>query len=195
MKWKNQEKSMNNRLNILSAVIIAGLCLQKAGAQDGVQNLWLSGGVGIGGKDFAGMLKLAFQAGDRTFSARWTATDEIFGILGNGSSPHERTRELSLLYEIAGHRSRWTFVSVSAGAGLVTGHLRGRYLTTQSTWLWGSSSIYEDVKFTTPGVALDVETSLTPFSFLGVGTNIFANINARSSYLGFLLTIQLGKVN
>jgi hypothetical protein len=186
---------MKKILLTLSVIALLGVHLPSAHAQTGLQNLWVNGGLGVGGKGVAGELKLSCEVSDHAVSIRYVATEEIREWFSNGPTPIESTQDIALLYALCGQRTNLTFVKVSAGLGWVSGHRRGRHLGTEYSWFFGPHEVYEDVRFGTPGIALDIETGFTPLSIFGVGVSLIGNLNAESSYIGVLFSIQLGKVN
>lgn len=143
---------------------------------------------GLGTSSFGGSLGISasYQTGRSLASVRFIYNEE-FNILG--PSPSESVWDFGALYGINAKGSL-VFASVSGGVSFVTGVRRGKYLGS-SGWF---SSNYESEPFVTVGIPVEGQLFWTPLNFLGIGFYGFANLNPEKSFVGALLSIQLGKL-
>jgi hypothetical protein len=112
------------------------------------------------------MAELVFQRGPHQLSARAVT---LMDPLGESSNP---IGEIGLLYGRTA-MSRQGHVSISAGLAV-------------------TDTDMDSEEGMTVGVPLVSEAALRIFPFLGVGAQIFANLNSNESYGGLAFFLQLG---
>lgn len=196
---------MNKKsLNMILSALLTATYLQQGVAQESPENLWLSGGLGIGSssgfgisseRGMAGKLELSYEYGKHTVSVRYARCSEVPGISvfgGGGGAPLQYRQDTAVLYGIFGSRGKWVFTLASVGLGLVKGNKVSREL---GDFPLGKYEAYEEVSYSTAGIAFDAQANFTPLSVFGLGLDLLGNLNAKNSFVCLLLTVQLGKVN
>ena len=108
-----------------------------------------------------------------------------------GPTPNETFNDIGVLYGRVANYKNIQF-SISGGLGIVTGIMRGAYLSSSPGFF--SFSKYERRPYTTYGIPLEAEFNYNPFKFLGLGVIVFANINPESSFWGINFMWKIGKV-
>ncbi len=158
-------------------MLIAGLALAAAAgpaAADERPRTWASGGFGLGTGGSGDGLTLdgavVHQRGPHYFALRGFMLADPFDA---GASS---TRELALLYGRSATR-RYGHVAVASGLAAVTIDPCGTRL---------------GVACTTLGVPFVAEAALQPLPVLGIGLRGFANVNAKGSFAGALVFLQVG---
>lgn len=107
-----------------------------------------------------------------------------------GPYPGESVGDIGILVGMISN-NKYFKASISAGLSSVRGVRRGRYIGTYGC----CQREYEKISFNTIGLPIESQLLLTPFSFLGIGINVFANINMEEAYLGALICLQIGKLH
>ena len=136
----------------------------------------------------AGQISLDFQKKHNQWKIRYIGGSE-FNLFG--PSPPESFNDIGVLYGRVANYKNIQF-SISGGLGIVTGIMRGAYITTPPGWF--SSPEYEKRSYFTYGIPLEAEFSYNPLKFLGLGVAVFANINPESSLWGINIMWKVGKV-
>jgi hypothetical protein len=184
-----------NVLKIIIILVFQTITLgnQPLVAQDTIstkikdENFWLYAGKGstsISSDLSLGSIGVTYQNTKSIFSIRCT------GNLGTDweTSPQVSFLDLGALYGRI-KKGHWVNVSFSTGVSYVKGVYRGEYLGGA-----GHTLSYKGVPYSTFGVPLECQFYITPFFFLGIGVNVFANLNPDKSYTGFLICVKIGKV-
>ena len=171
---------------------------QDISPDSSAQFFWVNGGLGAssvhgglgsdpGAPSFGG--SFCYQSGKNLFSFRYLRNEEL-QILGE-NSPSETVWDFGVLYgRIA--KASYGFASISTGISIVGGVQRGRYLSSSGEWF--GTSYYEENNFITVGITVEGQLFWTPLDFFGIGFYGFANLNKEKSFIGALLSIQLGKL-
>ncbi len=87
-------------------------------------------------------------------------------------------------------------VGISGGLGYIGGVMRGKLLYTDpSTGFFDITDRrhFEKVEFLTPCIPIQIDFLLKPFSFLGLGVSLFADINFKRTIKGVTFKIGLGE--
>jgi hypothetical protein len=92
--------------------------------------------------------------------------------------------EIGVMYGRSTH-ARYGMVSFSGGLGVVWGEPCGLDWTCDPA---------PGEAFSTLGIPLEVQWRFAPWSFLGVGFSGIGKVNPRSSFAGFLVSLQVGRV-
>jgi len=142
-------------------------------------------GLGAGSRAMAGVASLNFSHRDLLYGLRASTVSE-FNIFG--PAPDESDTDYALLVGKCSH-GHHRFASAATGIGLVRSVRRGR-LVHPPGWFFGGE--YERLDRTTVGLPLDVKASLNA-SAVGIGLNLFGNLNTRGNFAGVALTLQLGR--
>jgi hypothetical protein len=145
---------------------------------------WVTLGVGLSGnRDFFG---LTANLSASYFSALGLLRLRLVNATGfpGEETPTRLQSHTSRLLELSGmyglsHRTSFLLLSVSSGIGMV----RMREYTPNGQKV-----------STTLGIPLEGEVLITPLPTVGVGMNVFGNLNGKSSYWGVLSCISLGKL-
>ena len=140
-----------------------------------------SGGIDV-------QFSLDFQKKHNQWKIRYIGATEFYIF---GPSPPETFNDIGVLYGRVANYKDIQF-SISGGLGIVTGIMRGAYIT--STPGWFSFPEYEKRHFFTYGIPLEAQFSYNPLKFLGIGATVFANINPESSFWGINFMWKIGKV-
>jgi hypothetical protein len=152
---------------MLCLFLPAGICVGAETEKPEMPwRLWGAAGGGFGSNGAAGMVELVFQKGSNQITAR--AVGELDPYDGE-----DQIGEMGLLYGRTA-MSRQGHASISAGVALT-----GTDMDTQAMTL---------------GVPIVGEAALRLFPFLGIGAQVFANLNSKDSYLGGVLFMQFGYV-
>lgn len=107
-----------------------------------------------------------------------------------GPWPSEFVWEVGALAGM-GLRGSWGWLAGTAGIGIVGGDRRGEFLRTDEEML---RDIHERIDLLGVGFPLDLQVFFTPFSCLGIGIEVIANLNFERSFFGVLLAVQLGEI-
>ena len=184
----------NILFSALTAILMGGfstkLVAQRNNGNSGIY-VWVSGGLGLSSQNIGGKLEFSSQFNGHMLSLRLTGASEFNGILSGGPTPAQNEGEIAVLYGLYTERKSYTVVAASLGLGLVNGNRRGKFLYDG----WFSSEVYENIPFSTVGIAFDFQANLTPLSVFGLGFDFLGNINPGISYFCLLVTVQIGKVN
>ena len=138
---------------------------------------WIS--AGIGGGIFAGteglgfQLQAAHQRNQHLFSIRGSLVAEVLG---------DAVYDLGVLYGRAWVKDR-TFLSLGSGVGLA--------VTAECPGIFSGGDCREKK---TLGLPVSVEFSGRPTHFLGIGLQLFANVNPVQSFFGGLVGVQVGSL-
>lgn len=90
----------------------------------------------------------------------------------------------------------YVHVGISGGLGYIGGVMRGKLLYTEpSTGFFDirDRRHFEKVEFLTPSIPLQIDFLLKPFSNLGLGVTLFADINFKRTIKGITFKIGLGE--
>jgi hypothetical protein len=170
------------RLSV-SAQVVLLFSLSAAGApraataQDGAST-FLAAGYGVGGRRHgrelaSGMAELVFQRGGNHIAVRAVAMGDLFG--GSGDS----FGEAGLLYGRAAH-GRWGHVAIAAGAALT------------STRCSPATEGFHEC--TILGLPVVGEASVRLARPVGLGVQVFANVNRKTNYGGVVVFLALGSL-
>jgi hypothetical protein len=144
--------------------------------------MWVTLGSGAGGDrtmdGLSGYLSASYFSHTRLFSIRFLFVGKSFTmepLTDHHENEIDESYEISGLYG-TGIRSSLFFASASAGLGVV--RLRK----------------HNDAVQILPGIPLEAQAFITPLPVLGIGVTLFGNINGKSTYMGGLLCIRIGKL-
>lgn len=173
---------------------ICAVHAQEADSSSSQEIELFSLGLGIGGSNIglAAQYDASYLVGDSRFSIRFMETMEI-PLIFSGTFPDEIMQEIALLFSPMNYKDETTFISASAGIGLVRGVKRGIFLY-RSTDFLGESDHYEGIRISTVGLAFEVRLHNAVFSFLGVSLKGFGNLNKDKPLLGVLFSVDFGKL-
>lgn len=147
-------------------------CPGRAAAQEPLHRVWLGLGVGGGGTaevDAVGVLgQLVYERAPHHFAVRVIALADVSSGADRGMG------EAGVLY---GRMISGGIAAASASAGLSYVHV-DRCDATESCG--------------TIGVPLVADVMLTPFYVIGIGLQLFANINPEASHAGVFVTLSIG---
>ncbi|MEX1138550.1 MAG: hypothetical protein WEF53_04300 [Bacteroidota bacterium] len=168
-----------NRL-LLTVVVLAFSCGDVYSRQSRGVKYWATVGAGLTFAErlFANGLGVAFsyKPGGIHFSARFVAADRVPGYLFDGKPPLDYLQDLSVLVGVSQEDENTIFV-FSAGPGLVNGKF---------------NEAQNNRRFSVTGLSLEAQAILKLGKSVGVGAYLFSNINKEASYVGILLSIQVG---
>jgi hypothetical protein len=153
--------------------------------QNSTSLYWLTLGAGFfSNKDFSGFggnINASYYSNIGLLSVRFLDADKAGMEPTNvitSSVKLNHINEFSGMYGFNYHAS-FLFISVSSGIGIV----------------WFKKGITpSEVTTSTLGLPLDAEIFISPLPVLGIGLKLLGNINSKSSYSGFLICLQLGKL-
>jgi hypothetical protein len=146
--------------------------------RSGVPRTWGVFGMGFSSVGFTAGVGAYHQRESDLYSVRLTGLTEI---PFKPSSPREIVEELGLLYGSALKET----MSLSAGLSIVRGVGRGTLIST---------NVYDEVRYTTVGLALEGTFARDILPFVGFGLTIAGNINSRHSFGAVLVSIRVGEL-
>ena len=153
--------------------------------------VWSTIGLGVSpniSKEYAGPAAgfvLSGQFAQNIFSVRALGAAEFYM---EGPSPSEHVYDISLLYGRC-YKSDMFFLSLETGLSKVGGLNRGVKISDDGA----EGDVYERCYFNTIGVPFAMQAFImTPY--IGFGAYVFANVNNKNSYAGFLICLQVGKI-
>lgn len=91
---------------------------------------------------------------------------------------------------------KFIHVGISGGLGYIKGVMRGKLLYTEPSAgffdIW-DNRYFEKIEFFSPSIPLQIDFLLKPFSNLGLGVTLFADINFKRTVKGITFKIGLGE--
>ncbi len=157
---------------------------QKSQKEQARRYFWVN--AGLGGTSMhhsagSATVSLNYGLNKRLFTARYGYNAQYFTVL---SSFHHVVREAGVLYGLLG-KGRAGYASIGAGIGLVrdVAHYEG----------WFPVSDSKQTLYMGPCIPLESQLFLTT-RYVGIGLILLANINLHQSYVGYLLSLQVGKL-
>ena len=175
-------------LGLTGLLVLGGASSGWSGSRDADAPtvVFTSLGSGFGTQGLGGVASLNVGRGPLVYVLRASTTTE-FEIFG--PSPDQSDTDYSVLVGKRSGHGR-TFSSIAAGIGLVRSVRRGALLAPPG-WFFGGA--YERLDRVTVGLPLDFKATAN-LPGIGIGVNVFANLNTRASFVGVALTVQLGKL-
>jgi hypothetical protein len=158
----------------------------ESGIEEPHDVAFASAGLGAGSHGLGGVLSLGFSHKGVFYGLR-TATATELEIFGPTPALND-TDYAFLIGKFSGRRH--SFKSAAAGIALVHSVRRGELLEA-GYWFLGPS--YERIDRVTVGLPLDLRATANLVG-VGVGVNLFANLNPAGSFAGLALTLQVGKL-
>ena len=197
MNWQMniiQLKITNTPIFIILIIIIFSFSNDSLPHEANNKNdvfLWSTIGIGISpniSKEYAGPAAgfvLSGQFDQNICSVRALGATEFYMV---GPSPYEHVYDISLLYGRC-CKSDMFFLSLETGLSKVGGLNRGVKIIHEGA----EGDVYERRYFNTIGLPFAMQTFImTPY--IGFGAYVFANVNNKNSYAGFLICFQIGKI-
>lgn len=161
------------------------------------QTWWIDGGLGgfttkgLSGDSYGGGLTMF--TGKTFYTIRYLRNEEPSDFLiMYGPLPYEKYSSIDLMVG-KGISKKYFLVQTSGGFGITTGIKRGSFLRSEDTF-FGHIDYYERDRFTVPSLPLAFDFMFKPTGWLGLGFECFANLNATSSYGGYLFKLSLGRL-
>jgi len=159
--------------------------------------------LGVGASSFSSFgsslgINVSYQIKANLISFRYVYNAKFKGEIFTTYVPRsEKIRDFGVLYGLS-VKSKEGFASISVGLSIVNGLKRGKYLYSVSNcsgvfFCLAETRYYEKLRFTTVGIPIEIQLFLTGEN-VGIGIYGFANINPESSFVGALLSLQLGKL-
>lgn len=113
-----------------------------------------------------------------------------------GPSPSEKYYSVGALIG-KGIYTRFIQIQVSAGLGVTGGITRGDLLYTEPIgggWFdFSDRRRFEEKRFFTPSIPIEIDLLITPFKFVGVGFSLFGELNPKRPLYGAALKLGIGK--
>jgi len=103
--------------------------------------------------------------------------------------PTEYIIEIGPLYGRSIIKTKDYFCSISFGVSIIKGVKRGNFLRNKGYEI----NYYEKLTFCEIGIPLEMQLFMIS-PYLGIGLDIFGNLNRERSYGGFLFCFQVGKL-
>jgi hypothetical protein len=151
----------------LALLLAAQLGAQETGEEAPGRSLWAAAGLGPGTEGGAALIALRYSPGGHLFSAR---TAGSFGI-----TEGEGRTDVGLLY---GRRVVWNGPSAHASAGLAYVHHAEESGDTSGEL----------------GLPLSVGVGWAPVPWIGIGLEVFGNLNPTEHFGGIVLEVELGLI-
>jgi len=87
-------------------------------------------------------------------------------------------------------------LQLSGGLGITGGIKRGKYLYSSSSWFHiGDRRYYEEERFFSPSIPLEIDFIIKPLNYLGLGVVFFVELNSKRPMFGFVLKLSIGKLS
>lgn len=131
----------------------------------------------------SGILYGSVRNGPHLFSARLSMAAEVFG---------DAVSDFGVLYGRAVEAENG-FASIAAGIAGVNGSYDEDGPQILCGFL-GECELDPPEKFTTIGLPLDVQLMWRPIGYVGIGLSGYANLNAKASFAGVSLSLQIGRL-
>jgi hypothetical protein len=141
-------------------------------------------GAGIGSGGIAGVASLDVHCGRLVYIARWSRVEE-FEIFG--PSPVETDSDYGVLVGKS-LRSGRRVASAAVGLALVKSVRRGEVI--ERGWF---GDRYQRLERVTVGLPVDLKATVNAGP-VGIGADIFGNVNPNGTFWGAALTVQFGKM-
>ena len=143
-------------------------------------------GVGFGSQAVGAVASLNFSRGHLIYVLRASTTSE-FNLFGPSPDLSD-TDYAAMIGKWAG--APRSFRSAAVGLSVVHSVRRGRIIEEP---YWFSGGTYEKIDRVTVGLPVDLKASLN-LGPVGLGVNVFANLNPKGSFAGLAVTMQVGKL-
>ncbi len=170
-------------LNICLYVNISAGQFDKFDSLDGHRGYWL--GLGIGGNYF-GLTKsgnLTYAINENIFMLRYTKSSELrFNVDGIYDEPEKKISEFALMY---GRylKSNNTILSLALGLSYLNGINRGKNIEFHD---------FETINISTFGLPIELDFMLGFSKNIGIGIQLYSNINKDKSFTGVIFKINIG---
>jgi hypothetical protein len=172
---------------LLFGMSIASLPTARGEAVPAPANaVFASFGLGQGSRGIAGVLSLNVDRGRRAYILRVASTSEFTFF---GRAPDEENDDYAFLVGRRGGTGSHHY-SAAVGLGVVRTIRRGAELRPPD-WFFGGR--YERLEHYAPGITVDLAAGLNAHG-IGVGLDVFGDVNEGASFVGLALTIQVGKL-
>lgn len=168
----------------LGACLVLGAAATGRCEGGGGTVAFAAAGAGIGSGGVAGVVSLDVHRGRLVYIARWSRVEE-FQIFG--PSPNETDTDYGVLVgksSRSGHR----IASAAVGLALVKSIRRGEVI--ERGWF---GDRYQKLEHVTVGLPVDLQATVNAGP-VGIGADIFGNINPNGIFWGAALTVQFGKM-
>jgi hypothetical protein len=179
--------------NLLFAVLLISFHpIYSQTSDDSITKFWVTDGVGVyyssSSEGFGFNVSADYLKNQNYWKLRYIRISEFYIF---GPNPSELFNDIGLLYGRV-TKSKIIRLSISGGIGVLAGTMRGAFLHSGTGWF--PSDVYEHKHILTPTIPLELELSLIPIKYIGVGIAGFANLNFENSMVGFMIKIEFGRI-
>lgn len=154
------------------------------------QYYWITAGAGGSTIDLAGGGNVSYMRGNNIFSGRFIY-NKRYEPLAN--PPSNDIWDTSLIYGRSIIKTSEVFASIGSGLGLVGGVERGELK--QDAQELPPEERHERHYFLNYGIPVEGQLFWTPIKNFGIGIYAFGNYNPEKSFVGGLISIQIGKIH
>ena len=127
------------------------------------------------------------------YKLRFSTQQEMqIKFLGPNAYPYEEFYSVGMLFG-RGFTGKYGQIYFSGGFGITGGVKRGRSLYSTPKFIGGSTT-YEEVKFISPSIPIEIEVLPIPRKYNGVGFALYGDLNLERPMFGFVVKIRLVKL-
>lgn len=142
-----------------------------------------------GATALGGSLEFALQNKKTVYALGFTGVSEFLPLASY--SVQNSISSFGITYGKV-YQRKALFSSISAGISLVTSEERGSFISSDPGWF--GTSYYEKIKSHTIGIPISAKVLWIPSRVYGIGVEVYANLNSKSSFYGINLCHQFGKL-
>lgn len=154
--------------------------------KENTNNIWTEIGAYKTDHNTNYMASINFRSSKKSNYFRFAKTKK-FVIFGT----KEKINELGLMMGNSIAVFNTTSINFYGGIGGVYGNIKGGYASNEGGWI--RSKINKKANYYSPCIPLNLSFCNSTDN-LGVGVDLFANINPERSYVGLMLKFQMGKL-
>ena len=161
---------------------------------------WLNAGAGCFGSldEISGVtrhLSVNLLNDSTIFKIKFSGNVEWeWGLYFSGPVPEEVYYSVDFMVG-RGFSIEYFHLQYSFGLGVTWGVKRGKFIRrTQQFLFFGPYDVYEEDKFISPSIPLEMDLLLKPIKYAGLGVSIFGNLNFFRPYYGIALNLSIGKL-
>jgi len=131
---------------------------------------------------------------DTTFYKIKYTRNEEWDFSFSGPRPEEKYNSISLMIG-KGFSRKHIQLQYLGGLGITGGIKRGKFIKRTGQYLFfGPYDVYEEDKFITLSIPLEVGLTFKPGKYIGIGGTLFGDLNKVRPYYGLALKLSVGKL-
>ena len=134
-----------------------------------------------------------FKDSTTFYKIKYSRIEEVSDYWFTGPRPEERYNSFSLMIG-KGFSRKHIQLQYLGGLGITGGMKRGKFIKKTGLWLITSYDVYEEDKFITLSIPLEVGFTYKPGKSIGIGVTLFGDLNQVRPYYGLALKLSAGKL-